>query len=196
MTTPSSRWIQDSPRDHLPSAHAFVARTVMRWLNRRRATDRQAEYARVAPWLLIGPALEASEYATLVEAGVTHVLDLRSERSDDPELMESLGLEWRRVPIDDLLAPRAEQLTEIVDWLEAAPGEDPPMVYVHCQGGLGRAPTIAIALLMRRGFTRAEARRFVVTARSVAAPTAAQDAWLTELELKSSSRRLSTQGRL
>lgn len=156
---------------------------MLRWLNRRRA-DRQAEYARVAPGLLIGPALDGSEYAALVEAGVTHVLDLRSERSDDPELMKSLGLEWRRVPIDDLVAPRAEQLTEIVEWLQATPGEHEPVVYVHCQGGLGRAPTIAIALLMGRGFTRAEAHRFVVTARSVAAPTPAQDAWLTELELK------------
>lgn len=158
-------------------------RTVRRWLNRRRAADGQAEYARVAPWLLIGPALDATRYAALADAGVTHVLDLRSEASDDPELMKSLGLEWRRVPIDDLVAPRAEQLAEIVEWLEA-PGEDQPVVYVHCQGGLGRAPTIAIALLLRRGFTRAEAHRFVLTARSVAAPTRAQDDWLTEIELR------------
>lgn len=155
----------------------------MRWLNRRSA-DRQAEYARVAPWLLIGPALDDRSYAALAEAGVTHVLDLRSEASDDPELMKSLGLSWLRVGIDDRVAPSAAQLAEIVEWLEPADGVA-PVVYVHCEGGLGRAPTIAIALLMGRGFTRAEAHRFVVTARSVAAPTPEQAAWLAELELRS-----------
>lgn len=153
----------------------------MRWLNRRRASGGEVQYARVASWLLIGPALDASEYAMLAAAGVTHVLDLRSEASDDPELMKSLGLAWRRVPIDDRVAPTSEQLAEIVDWLEPRQ-QDEPVVYVHCEGGLGRSPTIAIALLMRRGFTRAEAHRFVVTARTVASPTAAQDAWLTDIE--------------
>lgn len=142
------------------------------------------DYARVAPWLLVGPALNAEGYAHLAEAGVTHVVDLRSEASDDPKVMESLNLAWRRVPIDDRLAPTAAQLDEISDWLgETAEEHDPPVLYAHCEGGLGRSPTVAIALLMRRGFTRAEAHRFVVTARSVAAPTPDQDAWLGELEL-------------
>lgn len=153
---------------------------MLRWLIRRSST-RSDEYARVAPWLFIGPALGDRAYATLAEVGVTHVLDLRSEASDDPELMKSLGLSWRRVPIDDRVAPSAEQLAEVVAWLEPT-GSESPVVYVHCEGGLGRAPTIAIALLMGRGFTRAEAHQFVVTARSVAAPTSAQDAWLTEIE--------------
>jgi len=151
-----------------------------RWFNRR-SPSRTAEYARVAPWLVIGPVLDDHGYAALAQSGVSHVLDLRSEASDDPELMKSLGLAWLRVPIDDRVAPSAEQLAEIVEWLEPT-GSDSPVVYVHCEGGLGRAPSIAIALLMGRGFTRAEAHQFVVTARSVAAPTPAQDAWLTEIE--------------
>ena len=142
------------------------------------------DYARVAPWLLVGPALNAAGYAHLAEAGVTHVLDLRSEASDDPAVMESLRLAWRRVPIDDRFAPTAGQLEEIAAWLEeSADADSPPVLYAHCEGGLGRSPTIAIALLMQRGFTRAEAHRFVVTARSVAAPTPDQDAWLGELEM-------------
>jgi len=39
-----------------------------------------------------------------------------------------------------------------------------------------------MALLMQRGFTRAEAHRLVRTARSVASPTVAQHGWLTEIE--------------
>ena len=137
----------------------------------------------MAPWLLLGPVLDADGYAELAGAGITHVLDLRSEASDDPAVMESLNLAWRRVPVDDRVAPTAAQLDEIAEWLDHnSDGRNPPVVYVHCQGGLGRSPTIAIALLMRRGFTRAEAHRLVLTARSVAAPTPDQDAWLEDLE--------------
>ena len=149
-----------------------------------KGATRDVEYARVAPWLAIGPALQADGYAQLAQMGVTHVLDLRSEASDDPEVMRSLGLSWLRVPIDDRLAPTGGQLQEIIEWLRAEGEDREPVLYAHCQGGLGRAPTIAIALLMSRGFTHAEAHRFVVTARSVAAPTPEQDAWLATIEIK------------
>lgn len=151
----------------------------MPWPFRRRDPASRS-HARVAPWLYVGPALDATGYRKLRDDGVTHVLDLRSEDSDDPELMQRLGLEWARVPIDDRAAPTDQQLAEVNAWLNAAPEQ--PVVYVHCEGGLGRSPTIAIALLMQRGFTRAEAHRFMLTARSVAAPTPEQDAWLAAFE--------------
>jgi protein-tyrosine phosphatase len=154
---------------------------MLRWLRRERKEPREPDYGRVAPWLLVGPALDGEGYEHLAEKGVTHVLDLRSEASDDPALMEALRLAWRRVPIDDREAPTSAQLDEINAWLDTDPGAQ-PVVYVHCEGGLGRSPTIAMALLMRRGFTRAEAHRLVTGARSVAAPTSPQDSWLAEIE--------------
>lgn len=156
---------------------------MLRWLRRRAgpARTRATDYGRVAPWLLVGPALDPSGYASLAEEGVTHVLDLRSEASDDPDLMQSLDLAWLRVPMEDRAAPTHEQLADINAWLDAT-ADPPPVLYVHCEGGLGRSPTIAIALLMQRGFTRAEAHRFVFAARAVASPTEEQDAWLATLE--------------
>jgi protein-tyrosine phosphatase len=144
-----------------------------------------AQVARIGPWLLVGPALTREGYRQLAADGVTHVLELRSEDSDDPEQMRELNLAWRHVPIDDRDAPTHDQLTEIVDWLgsrTAGAGDALPVLYVHCQGGLGRSPTIAIALLMRRGFTRTEAYRLVLAARPVAFPTEAQEAWLNDLD--------------
>lgn len=152
--------------------------SLLRRLRRRRPPP---EYARVAPWLLVGPALDDDGYAHLADEGVTHVLDLRSEASDDPELMRSLNLEWRRVPIEDRAAPSNEQLADVNAWLDEAEQEE-PVVYVHCEGGLGRSPTIAMALLMQRGYSRAEAHRFVVSVRSVAAPTPQQDGWLSAFD--------------
>ncbi len=158
----------------------------MRWPWRGGATSRPTDYGRVAPWLYLGPALDAAGYRQLTADGVTHVLDLRDEASDDPAVMRSLNLEWRRVPITDRAAPTAEQLADINAWLDAA--DEQPVVYVHCEGGLGRSPTISIALLMQRGFTRSEAHRFVLTARSVAAPTPDQELWLADLEAQLAQR--------
>lgn len=153
----------------------------MRWWGRRRTDPRIPEYGRIAPWLLVGPALDSEGYAHLAGEGVTHVLDLRSEASDDPVLMETLNLKWRRVPVDDRRAPTSLQLAEINAWL-ATHADGQPIVYVHCEGGLGRSPTIAMALLMQHGFSRAEAHRLVLGARSVAAPTDEQDGWLAQVE--------------
>jgi protein-tyrosine phosphatase len=161
----------------------------MRWLRRATRPAREPDYGRVAPWLVVGPALDPEGYAHLAAEGVTHVLDLRSEASDDPELMRSLKVEWRRVPVDDRAAPTSAQLAEINAWLDAET-DPPPVVYVHCEGGLGRSPTVAIALLMHRGFTRREAHRFVLGARSVASPTADQDSWLAEVEREIAQHRL------
>ena len=152
---------------------------MLRWFRRRRSVP-AADFGRVAPWLLVGPALDPRGYHALAKLGVTHVLDLRSEASDDPDVMRSLGLAWARVPIDDRRAPTQGQLAQINTWLDEA--DEQPVVYVHCEGGLGRSPTIAIALLMQRGFTRAEAHRFMLAARSVASPTSDQDAWLGTLD--------------
>lgn len=153
----------------------------MRWFRRRDDLPQVRAYGRVAPWLLVGPALDPDGYRQLAEEGVTHVLDLRSEASDDPDLMDSLHLAWRQVPIEDRAAPTSRQLAEINDWLDRS-SDETPIVYVHCEGGLGRSPTIAMALLMQRGFSHAEAHRLVLGARSVAAPTGDQDSWLAEVE--------------
>lgn len=139
----------------------------------------------VAPWLFIGPALLAEQYEDLRQRGVTHVLDLREEASDDPSALAALGLEWRRIPIPDRKAPTHQQLASIIEWLNGA--ADPvaeQAVYVHCQGGLGRTPTIAIALLMQHDLTLAEAQRMVVSARPESAPTQLQLEWLQEVEAR------------
>ena len=137
---------------------------------------------RVAPWLYIGPALSADGVAGLPERGVTHVLDLREESSDDPDLMARLGLRWRRVPIADRAAPTDEQLEAIIDWLDAeADSDHDQAVYVHCHAGIGRTPTVAIALLMQQQLSLAEARRLVFAARPEVSPTESQMLWLETL---------------
>ena len=137
---------------------------------------------RVAPWLFLGPALDAAGYRSLREQGVTHVVDLRDEDEDDPNLMESLGFRWLRLPIPDRKAPAPGQIEELRAWLAADRGvEGESVLYLHCRAGLGRTPTVAIALLMHEDMPLRDAHRQVRAARPGAQPTAAQDAYLEDL---------------
>lgn len=147
-------------------------------LRRRPKTGR---VDRVAPWLFLGPALDAAGYRELREQGVTHVVDLREEDQDDAALMASLGLKWRRFPIRDRQAPAPGQLDELRSWVAADSDESEPVLYIHCHAGLGRTPTVAIALLLYRDMPLRDAHRQVRAARPEAQPTAAQDAYLEDL---------------
>jgi predicted protein tyrosine phosphatase len=134
---------------------------------------------RVAPWLLIGPALLPEDYNRIAERGVTHVLDLRAERFDDIGAIRALGIHWRNVAVHDRLAPTVDQLHELLDWIDDEVRPD-GVLYMHCEGGLGRTPTVAIALLLQQGYTLPEAHRMVLAARPEISPTGAQRNWITE----------------
>lgn len=138
---------------------------------------------RVAPWLFIGPELLIDQYADLRRRGVTHIVDLRAEGSDDADILASLGFRWRRIPVPDRRAPTHDQLQSLVEWLDA--DADPDLdqaVYLHCRAGLGRTPSVAIALLMQHGMTLAEAHRVVLAARPESAPTSDQLRWLNAIQ--------------
>ena len=132
---------------------------------------------RVAPWLVIGPALRDRDYPLLKRHGVTHVVDLREESSDEESSMRALGFHWWRLPIPDRDAPTSTQIDELMRWLDARPAERETL-YLHCEAGMGRTPTVAMALLLRRGFSLPEAQQLVQSARPESSPTPRQLAWL------------------
>jgi atypical dual specificity phosphatase len=127
---------------------------------------------------LIVPGLVVGEYPTAEDAawlrdthGITAVVSLQ----DDGDLASKglrvarldaayrrAGLVFHRIPIPDgdagAVAARLDELLELVDGLVVAGG----CVYLHCNAGFNRAPTIAIAWLhARRGMTLDEARDHV-----------------------------------
>jgi protein-tyrosine phosphatase len=151
--------------------------TLWRRFRRRPSSRRKSSgWSKVAPWLFIGPALDREAYLDLMQQGVTHVIDLRAELSGDPDPAPSLGLELLGVPVLDRYAPTDEQFEQLAGWLKSS-GPD-SVVYIHCQGGLERSPTIAIALLVRAGYELSEARHAVVRAHPHARPTPDQEDWL------------------
>jgi atypical dual specificity phosphatase len=128
--------------------------------------------ALVAPGLVVGEYPTAEDAAWLRDThGVTAVVCLQ----DDGDLASKglrlarleaayrrTGVRFCRVPIPDgdsaAVTARLDELVALVDDVIAGGG----CVYLHCNAGFNRAPTVAIAWLhARRGMSLDEARDLV-----------------------------------
>ena len=85
-------------------------------------------------------------------------------------------------PIPDLSAPTPEAAVEIIDRLHRRLVAGDRMI-LHCAGGIGRAPTMAIGVLLAMGMDRGEALAHVAAHRPMAGPeVGAQADLVVELE--------------
>lgn len=88
----------------------------------------------------------------LVEMGVTHVCDLRSE-DEDSELWEAFGVRYLNLgTIDDeghhIPAELFDKVVEFADECQSEQGR----LLVHCHMGVNRGPSAAVAVMMDRGW--------------------------------------------
>ena len=98
------------------------------------------------------------------DSGVTVFVDL-TEDGELPAYTELLD-GWathRRFPIRDFSVPSADEMTVILDALDAALERD--VVYVHCWGGSGRTGTVVGCWLVRHGMDCDEALATIATLR-------------------------------
>ena len=100
----------------------------------------------LTPKVWIGSVLNRREAAGAVRQGVTAVLDLTAEFSAPAPFR---GLIYRNIPILDLTAPRRDQLTEMVTFIEEESRNG--IVYVHCKIGYSRTAAAAAAYLLHTG---------------------------------------------
>ena len=135
------------------------------------------QLAIILPDLLIGeyPAPEDVEWLRR-EHGVSAVLSLQDEADLDSKGLELTALEaayqaqalrFDRVPIPDgdvdSLDARLDEALAVLRQLHSQ-GQ---RVYLHCNAGMNRAPTVAIAYLhTQRGMSLAAARDFVKARRA------------------------------
>lgn len=106
--------------------------------------------SRVTPQLYVGPQYGERGKAHLESNGITYDVNMRIE-FDDAE--HGLALEhYCHLPTIDDDAPTMAHLEQGVEFITQAidAGES---VYVHCAGGIGRAPTMAAAYLVSTGMT-------------------------------------------
>ena len=107
-----------------------------------------AWFSEITPRLWLGgaPTYER-DYRALVRHGISAVVDLRAERTHEPEILEAHGIAARQYRVPDIDVPSDEVLTNAVAWIseQVAAGR---IVLVHCAKGRGRSATVVAAYLM------------------------------------------------
>lgn len=107
-------------------------------------------HSRIMPELYVGPQYGKLGKRQLERAGITGGVNLRIEFDD---AARGLALtHYCHLPTIDETPPTLEHLHEGAAFIERVIAEG-GKVYVHCAGGVGRAPTMAAAYLMTQGHT-------------------------------------------
>ena len=96
-----------------------------------------------------GAAPTATGYRNLAAAGVTTVVDLRSdsERGAAVDVLDELGVETVRLPIRDGQLPTHDDIRRFLEVVAEADGT----VFVHCGAGVGRTGAMVAAYLAAVG---------------------------------------------
>ena len=138
----------------------------------------------VTPRLAVGGDL-APEFSSarrqlqeLVDAGITHIADLRDEWSD-ADLVGYWAPELRYLyhPVQDAgqrIGP--EWFEQLNEWVTRALADPEAKVLVHCHMGVNRAPSAVFGLLLAQGMKVRQALTAVRTHRPVAVIDYADDA--------------------
>lgn len=137
---------------------------------------------RVTERLYVGGAIPAGEYQRFVDAGITHIVDVREDTEIDTDLalLGQLDIARLQVPVINHTAPTDEQLSKVTEWI--GPSDRGAVVYVHCGAGIGRAATIAVGILLHEPIPLADAIEKVRKVRPEIHINDDQRAWLRTVE--------------
>ena len=145
---------------------------------------RRPNLDRITPWLATGGDLHPDQaqahqdLAGIRAAGITHILDLRVEWSDEAFVAEHAPeLTYVHLGVDDA----GQQLPDawfdagidLARQVRATPGG---ALLAHCHMGINRGPSMAFALLLDDGWDPVEALTAIRTARPIAGIAYAGDA--------------------
>lgn len=135
----------------------------------------------VTPNLAVGGRILPQDMPRLAKAGVTAVVDTRSEHQDDEAVLAANGLQLLYLPTPDTFPLSVEQLRRGADWINAQITQG-HRVLVHCEHGVGRSVLLTAAALVEQGMGAHEAIALVQRRRWQAAPNHRQMRRLQEFE--------------
>jgi dual specificity phosphatase 3 len=118
------------------------------------------------------------QIAEWVAAGITHIIDVRDEWSDEALVAEvAPHLHYIHLGVDDAGQPMEDDWfdTGVTAALNALSDPD-SRVLVHCHMGVNRGPSMGFAILLALGFAPRRALQAIVDARPIAAILYASDA--------------------
>lgn len=127
--------------------------------------------------LAVGGALPPEGAGELVRAyRITGVVDLRDEACDDAEALR--GAEHLHLPTTDLCAVAHEHLEAGVAFARRHL-DGGGRLLIHCQHGIGRAPTLALCVLVDQGHEPLAALELAKSRRPRVSPSPQQyEAWV------------------
>jgi protein-tyrosine phosphatase len=131
--------------------------------------------------LAVGGRLHPEEIKALAAAGVTHVVDTRSEHCDDAEALAKEHIELLHLPTDDTRPLTIEQMLQGSQWVQERM-EQGGRVLIHCEHGVGRSVQLTCAVLVYDGMHSQDALQLVQQKRWQAAPNHRQVGRLREFE--------------
>jgi protein tyrosine phosphatase (PTP) superfamily phosphohydrolase (DUF442 family) len=135
----------------------------------------------ITPHLAVGGRVLPEDIHRLAMAGVTRVVDTRSEHQDDAEKMASEGIQLLYLPAPDTFPLTVAQLRKGAAWINQQI-QDGQRVLVHCEHGVGRSVLLAASSLVAMGMSVHQAIDLIQTRRWQAAPNHRQVVRLQEFE--------------
>lgn len=138
--------------------------------------------------LAVGGRIRPEDIKALARVGVTHVVDTRSEYSDDAQALKQEQIELLYLPTPDTYPLTVEQLLEGSAWVQQRLKEG-GRVLIHCEHGVGRSVLLTCAVLVTGGMHAQDALELVQRQRWQAAPNHRQVARLKEFEAVVAERR-------
>lgn len=137
----------------------------------------------VTPDLAVGGSFPPGRAAELAQAhGMGAVVDVRTEACDDAAELAACGLQFLHLPTIDHHALTQPALDAGVAFAAQARAAELRLL-IHCEHGIGRSATLALCVLVDRGFGPLEALARAKDARALVSPSPAQyHAWATWLE--------------
>lgn len=142
------------------------------------------EYSRITDSLYVGPQYREGGKRTLLQAGITHVVNMRSEFDDEAHgliLTDDVSAGYCYLPTtdDEPIAP--DHISKGIAFIDRAIKEG-GKVYIHCSAGVGRAPSMAAAYLISMGYGAEDALALIAKARPFIRLTPRQIHSLKQLE--------------
>jgi predicted protein tyrosine phosphatase len=140
--------------------------------------DLHWNFSWLTPDLAVGGCLPTGAAAALAaEHGVGAVIDVRSEACDDVEEMAEAGVKFLHLPTEDQEAVSQAMLDRGVGFARDADRGGRKLL-IHCEHGVGRSATVALCVMVDRGFQPLDALTRAKAARAHVCPSPVQyEAW-------------------
>jgi protein-tyrosine phosphatase len=135
----------------------------------------------ISTHLAVGGRIRPEDIKAVAKAGITHVVDTRSEHCDDVQALAKEHIELLYLPTDDSCPLTIEQMMQGAQWVNEHM-ERGGRVLIHCEHGVGRSVLLACAVLVYDGMHAQHALQLVQQKRWQAAPNHSQVRRLREFE--------------